>query len=94
MTSGRQGSFGQRGLSTNAAVVTAPLAEPAGVAGEADEREPGLLTSLFGIGDGEDEFDIRLSEEYEPVTSFNDDHPTQSLGLCASYALAVCNLTS
>ena len=67
MSSGREGTFGQRGVSTAASVETMSMAEPDDYAGEPDERQPGLLASLFGIGSGEDdEFDIRLSEEYAP----------------------------
>ena len=65
MTSGRQGTFGQRGVTAAANAASAPPAELQAVADEPEEREPGLLASLFGIGSGEnDEFDVRLSEEY------------------------------
>lgn len=67
MTSGRQGTFGQRGMNAAGNAASAPTAELQAVADEPEEREPGLLASLFGIGSSEDdEFDVRLSEEYAP----------------------------
>lgn len=67
MTSGTQGTFGQRGVTAGASAARTPAVELQTDVDEPEEREPGLLASLFGIGSGEDdEFDVRLSEEYAP----------------------------